>query len=57
MMYESRKMNSMFTETDPEAYKALKRPVAQKISITSIRTLEYLVGLCSKLFTDAMLDM
>lgn len=57
MTYESRKMNSMFTETDPEAYKALKRPVAQKISMTSIPTLEYLVDPCSKLFTDAMLDM
>ncbi|OHF00198.1 hypothetical protein CORC01_04606 [Colletotrichum orchidophilum] len=48
---------SMFTTTSPEEHKALKRPVAQKFSMTSIRTLEYLVDPCCEIFTTAMKEM
>ncbi|KAH0437089.1 cytochrome P450 [Colletotrichum camelliae] len=54
---EGKSMPSMFSTTDPEEHKALKRPVAQKFSMSSIRTLEYLVDPCSQIFTDAMLEM
>jgi hypothetical protein len=47
----------MFTTTDPQEHKALKRPVAQKFSMSSLRTLEYLVDPCSEIFTKAMLDL
>ncbi|KAK2774839.1 cytochrome p450 oxidoreductase [Colletotrichum kahawae] len=57
MAYEGKNMPSMFSTTDPEEHKALKRPVAQKFSMRSIRTLEYLVDPCSQIFTDAMLEM
>jgi hypothetical protein len=50
-------MASMFSTRDPEFHKALKRPVAQKFSMSSIRTLEYLVDPCSQIFHDAMVDM
>lgn len=50
-------MDSMFTTTDPQEHKALKRPVAQKFSMSSLRTLEYLVDPCSDIFTKAMLDL
>lgn len=50
-------MHSMFSESDPEKHQALKRPVASKFSMTSIRTLEYLVDPCSERFTTAMLEM
>ncbi|KAK1484646.1 hypothetical protein CTAM01_12890 [Colletotrichum tamarilloi] len=56
-IYEDERMQSLFTAIDPEMHKALKRPVAQKYSMTSIRTLEYLVDPCTKMFTDAMTDM
>ncbi|OHE92206.1 hypothetical protein CORC01_12500 [Colletotrichum orchidophilum] len=56
-MYEDEFMPSMFTTTNAEVHKALKRPVAQKYSMTSIRTLEYLVNPCTQMFTDAMTDL
>jgi hypothetical protein len=50
-------MASMFSATDPDEHKRLKRSVSQKSSMTSIRNLEYLVDTCSQIFTDAMIDM
>uniref|UniRef100_A0A0D2Y3I0 Pisatin demethylase n=1 Tax=Fusarium oxysporum (strain Fo5176) TaxID=660025 RepID=A0A0D2Y3I0_FUSOF len=50
-------MDSMFTTADPHEHKALKRPVAQKFSMSSLRTLEYLVDPCSDIFAKAMLDL
>jgi hypothetical protein len=50
-------MESMFSTKDPEYHKALKRPVAQKFSMSSIKTLEYLVDPCSQIFVDAMIAM
>jgi hypothetical protein len=50
-------MASMFSTTDPDEHKHLKRSVSQKFSMTSIRHLEYLVDPCSQIFTGAMMDM
>ncbi|KAI8711253.1 hypothetical protein NCS52_01501200 [Fusarium sp. LHS14.1] len=57
VFYQDKVMDSMFTTTDPQEHKALKRPVAQKFSMSSLRTLEYLVDPCSDIFTNAMLDL
>lgn len=56
-MYHGEFMSSMFTTRSPEEHKALKRPVAQKFSMTSIKTLEYLVDPCSEIFTTTMKEM
>lgn len=50
-------MHSLFTTQDPEYHKVLKRPVAQKFSMSAIRTLEPLVDQCSKIFSEAMADL
>jgi hypothetical protein len=50
-------MASMFSTSDPEEHKHLKRSVSQKYSMTSIRNLEYLVDPCSQIFTSAMMDL
>ncbi|KAH8742675.1 cytochrome P450 [Diaporthe sp. PMI_573] len=55
--YEGKSMPSLFTTISPEDHKALKRPVAQKFSMTSIRSLEYLVDPCSEIFIRAMKDL
>ncbi|TXB97730.1 hypothetical protein FocTR4_00011814 [Fusarium oxysporum f. sp. cubense] len=57
VLYQNEVMDSMFTTTDPQEHKALKRPVAQKFSMSSLRTLEYLVDPCSDIFAKAMLDL
>lgn len=50
-------MNSLFTTRDPAHHKALKRPVAGKFSMTSIRTMEPLVDECSEIFVESMKDL
>ncbi|KAE9376326.1 cytochrome P450 [Stipitochalara longipes BDJ] len=55
--YEGEIMDSMFTTRDPARHKALKRPVAGKFSMTSIRTMEPLVNQCSEIFVQAMRDL
>lgn len=50
-------MGNMFSTRDVEEHKHLKRSVAQKYAMTSIRTMEYLVDPCSKIFLDAMTDL
>lgn len=50
-------MPSLFTTISPDEHKELKRPVAQKFSMTSIRSLEHLVDPCSEIFTEAMEDL
>jgi cytochrome P450 len=47
----------MFSTQDSEEHKRQKRPVAQKFSMTSMRSMEYLVDPCSKIFTDAMVEL
>ncbi|PMD29718.1 cytochrome P450 [Hyaloscypha variabilis F] len=55
--HEGEIMDSMFTTRDPARHKALKRPVAGKFSMTSIRTMEPLVNQCSEIFIQAMKDL
>jgi len=55
--YDGTIMDSMFTTRDPARHKALKRPVAGKFSMTSIRTMEPLVNQCSEIFAQAMKDL
>lgn len=50
-------MDSMFTERDPQAHKALKSPVAQLFSMTNMRNFETYADECTKIFMDAMLDL
>jgi cytochrome P450 len=57
MTFEGKSMPSLFTTISPEDHKALKRPVAQKFSMTSMRSLEYLVDACSEVFIRAMKDL
>lgn len=47
-------MPSMFSTTDPAYHKALKQPVSQKFSMTSIRSFESYVDQCSDIFTTEM---
>ncbi|PMD22339.1 cytochrome P450 [Hyaloscypha hepaticicola] len=55
--YKDEIMNSLFTTRDPAHHKALKRPVAGKFSMTSIRTMEPLVDECSEIFVESMKDL
>jgi cytochrome P450 len=56
-VYEEKVMESLFTTRDPDYHKALKRPVAGKFSMTSIRTMEPLVDECSGIFAQSMRDL
>jgi cytochrome P450 len=56
-VYKGAVMESLFTTRDPEYHKALKRPVAGKFSMTSIRTMESLVDECSEIFIESMKDL
>jgi cytochrome P450 len=56
-VYEDKIMESLFTTRDPDHHKALKRPVAGKFSMTSIRTMESLVDDCSDIFVQSMRDL
>ena len=53
-IYQDAPMPSLFTTRDPAHHKALKKPVAGKFSMTSIRTLEPLVDDCSLIFSESM---
>lgn len=50
-------MPSMFTIRDPIAHQALRRPVAQKFSMSSIKSLEPFADECTSIFLDAMKDL
>lgn len=56
-VYQDKIMNSLFTTRDPIHHRALKKPVAGKFSMTSIRTLEPLVDECSEIFAQSMSDL
>ncbi|KAJ5654540.1 cytochrome P450 [Penicillium lividum] len=47
----------MFSVRDPVAHQALRRPVAQKFSMSSIKTLELFADECTRIFIDAMRDL
>lgn len=47
-------MASMFSVRNPEQHQALRRPVAQKFFMSSIRTMEPFADDCTDIFLDAM---
>ncbi|PVH73614.1 cytochrome P450 [Cadophora sp. DSE1049] len=55
--YQNALMPSLFTTRDPTHHKTLKRSVASKFSMSSIRTLEPLVDECSSIFIRSMQDL
>ncbi|KAJ6005379.1 cytochrome P450 [Penicillium sp. IBT 35674x] len=55
--FEDKVMPSMFTVRDPIAHQALRRPVAQKFSMSSINSLEPFADECTGIFIDAMRDL
>ncbi|KAJ5315081.1 cytochrome P450 [Penicillium atrosanguineum] len=54
--FEDKVMPSLFSVRDPAAHQALRRPVAQKFSMSSIKSLEPFADECSKIFFNAMKD-
>ncbi|CAG8925610.1 unnamed protein product [Penicillium salamii] len=56
-VYEDEPMPSMFSVRDPVQHQALRRPVAQKFSMSSIKALEPYADECTKIFMDAMRDL
>ncbi|KAJ6000548.1 cytochrome P450 [Penicillium waksmanii] len=52
--FEGETMPSLFTIRDPVAHQALRRPVAQKFSMSSIKSLEPFADECTSIFLDAM---
>lgn len=55
--YKDKLMPSMFTARDPTYHTSLKRPVSQKFSMTSIKSLEPAADKCTSIFLDAMRDL
>ncbi|KAJ5897370.1 cytochrome P450 [Penicillium tannophilum] len=55
--FEDKVMPSMFSVRDPIAHQALRRPVAQKFSMSSIKSLEPFADECTGIFIDAMRDL
>ncbi|KAF9891574.1 hypothetical protein FE257_003585 [Aspergillus nanangensis] len=53
-IYENEHMPSMFSIRDPCQHQALRRPVAQKFSMSSIKSMEPLADECTKIFVNAM---
>ncbi|GKZ24779.1 hypothetical protein AbraIFM66951_002001 [Aspergillus brasiliensis] len=53
-LYENAPMASMFSVRDPAQHRALRRPVAQKFSMSSIKLMEPLVDECNEIFFRAM---
>lgn len=49
--------HSTFSVKDPLQHQLLKRPVSQKYSMTSIRSMEHLVEECIDIFIAAMADL
>ena len=50
-------MDSMFSTRLQEEHRMLKRSVASKFSMTTMKTFEYLVDSCTDLFAKNMLDL
>jgi hypothetical protein len=55
--YEDKIMPNMFTVRDPNQHQALRRPVVQKFSMSSIKALEPFADECTKIFIDSMKDL
>lgn len=50
-------MPSMFSIRDPIGHQALRRPVAQKYSMSSIKSMEPFADECSDIFIQTMKDL
>ena len=50
-------MPSMFSIRDPVGHQALRRPVAQKFSMSSIKSMEPFADECSDIFIQAMKNL
>jgi cytochrome P450 len=57
VLYEGKTMESLFSTRNAEYHKALKRPVAQKFSMSSVRSLEPLVNDCTQIFINIMQEL
>ncbi|KAE8423593.1 cytochrome P450 [Aspergillus pseudocaelatus] len=55
--HEETVMASMFSVRDPSQHQALRRPVAQKFSMSSIRAMEPFADECTDIFLDAMRNL
>lgn len=55
--YQGELMDSMFTTRDPAQHRRLKKPVAGKFSMTSIRSMETFADECADIFVKAMTDL
>ncbi|CAL3970624.1 unnamed protein product [Diplocarpon coronariae] len=55
--YKDARMESLFSTRDPAYHKAIKRPVANKFSMSSLRLLESLIDICSAIFVATMRDI
>ncbi|UNI22993.1 hypothetical protein JDV02_008835 [Purpureocillium takamizusanense] len=57
MWYKDKTMPSMFSVRDPAQHQALRRPVAQKFSMSSIKAMEPFADDCTDIFMQAMEDL
>ncbi|KAH8883489.1 cytochrome P450 [Thozetella sp. PMI_491] len=57
MLYKGSPLPSMFSVRDPAAHQALRRPVAQKFSMSSIKAMEPFADDCADIFISAMRDL
>ncbi|GJN75823.1 hypothetical protein PLICBS_009929 [Purpureocillium lilacinum] len=57
MWYKDKAMPSMFSVRDPAEHQALRRPVAQKFSMSSIKAMEPFADDCTDIFMEAMADL
>ena len=57
MSYKGELMPSMFSVRDPAGHQALRRPVAQKFSMSSIKAMEPFADDCNDIFIEAMKDL
>ncbi|KAG5765521.1 hypothetical protein H9Q72_006408 [Fusarium xylarioides] len=57
LMYQGQRMDSMFTERNPNVHKVLKGSVAQIFSMTNMRNFEVYADECNAIFLDAMRDL
>ena len=55
--YKGITMPSMFTERDPIRHQELRRPVSQKFSMSSIKTMEPFADDCTDIFFQAMREL
>lgn len=55
--FEDTIMRNMFTARDPAEHQNLRKPVSQKFSMTSIKSLEPFADDCSEIFIRAMHDL